>query len=236
MSLHRDESAQRGLVLAVALIWLVVATLLLFSSVQNALQEQKAARAFRDRAVAFQAAEMGLVDAEADIAASPSSTLSRSAMFAVGRFDGFPTAEQPLCRHGRANRLQGLCRIAQREELLSLLADEVAGEAVDGSVDAIAVEYGRFTGRILQTGGGMLPARLPRYVIELVRDQEQEQAEAREQVPQQEPATSSTTGAGNNKENNKADRPTAILYRITAIGFGPQPEVQVVLQSFYRKV
>ena len=200
-------SRQRGLVLVVALIWLLVATLLLLSSVQNALHEQKAARAFRDRAIAFQAAEAGLVDAESDIEASPSAALSRSTMFAANRSDGFPTDEQALCRQAGASRSRGLCRAAQGNALLSLLADDVDAS----STSAVAVEYGRFTGRTLQTGGGALPARLPRYVIELLRDHDaQFQSDAGSTTP-------------------------AYLYRITAIGFGPQPHTQVVLQSFYRK-
>jgi Tfp pilus assembly protein PilX len=242
MSRQRGTPRQRGVVLVVALLLLLVTTLLLFSSVQNALQEQKAARAFRDRAVAFEAAEAGLADAEADIEASPSSTRSRSALFVAGRSDGFPTTDMPLCRHGRASRLQGLCRAAQRDELLSLLAQEVAADGIDSGVDEIAVEYGRFTGRTLQTGGGMLPARPPRYVIELVRDRAVERA--LEQETQQEPAvetvaepsadTANRTAQGN--ANSSANSTASSLYRITAIGFGPQPEVQVVLQSFYRKV
>lgn len=201
---------QRGIVLVVALIWLLVATLLLLSSVQNALHEQKAARAFRDRAIAFQAAEAGLVDAESDIEASPSAALSRSTMFAANRADGFPTDDQALCQQGDANQTHGLCRAAQGNALLSLLADEV-DEADVSSTSHVAVEYGRFTGRTLQTSGGTLPALLPRYVIELLRDYD---AEA---------------------DSDAGSTTPAYLYRITAIGFGPQPSTQVVLQSFYRK-
>ncbi len=258
MSRRGGLSQQRGLVLVVAMVFLLVATLHLFSSVQNALLEQKAARAFRDRAVALEAAEAGLADAEADIEASPSSTLSRSALFVAGRSDGFPTADMPLCRHGRANRLQGLCRAAQHDELLSLLAQEVAVDERASGIEEIAVEYGRFTGRTLQTGGGMLPSRPPRYVIELVRDPEVERLLAQE--TQQEraletdaeraddaasstknntknsPKTSPKNSKKNSSEQNPKNNTTSSLYRITAIGFGPQTEVQVVLQSFYRKV
>ena len=253
-------SRQRGLVLVVVLIWMFAASLYLFSSVQNAVQEQKAARGFRDRAVALQAAEAGLADAEADISASPTLSLSRSALFGAGRSDGFPAADMALCQGGPTNRLQGLCRAAQPEELQTLLADEVAAVMIDGSVDAITVEYGRFTGRTLQTGGGMLPARLPRYVIELVRDFQVEQTLVLERESQQkyaiknaanttaDPAksnaydTSNSTlsstpkSASNSISNSTANSTNSSLYRITAIGFGPVSEVQVVLQSFYRKV
>ena len=197
----RYRYQQHGVVLAIALVWLLVATLLVMSSVQSALQEHKAARAFRDRAIAFQAAEAGLVDAEADIEASPSTALSRSALFAANRSDGFPQDGDAMCRNGTENQFRGLCRAGEGDALLALLANDV-GAANEG---AVSVEYGHFTGRTLQTGGGALPSRLPRYLIELVRD-------------------------------HRIDSDTLFyLYRITAIGFSPQPDHQVVLQSFYRK-
>jgi len=74
--------------------------------------------------------------------------------------------------------------------------------------DAPSVSYGRFTGQSMVTGKGAFPAKLPRYIIEAVQDVEGGQ---------------------------KADEQTKYLFRITAIGFGPNPETRVVLQSFYRK-
>jgi type IV pilus assembly protein PilX len=76
------------------------------------------------------------------------------------------------------------------------------------SSDSPSVQYGRFTGQTMVTGKGAFPAKLPRYIIEAVQDVEGGQ---------------------------KADEQTKYLFRITAIGFGPNPETQVVLQSFYRK-
>lgn len=193
---------QRGVVLGMVLLWLLLGTLLVASAVNNALQEQKAARSFRDRAIAFAAAEAGLVDAESDIEASPTLALSRSNLFAPSRSDGFPQSDQGACQQGQGNQFQGLCRSVPSQELLALLATDVA----DGSpTAAISVEYGRFTGRRLQTAGGALPARLPRYLIELLPD----------------PRTAANA--------------TSFIYRITAIGFGPHADIQVVLQSLYRK-
>ena len=62
---------------------------------------------------------------------------------------------------------------------------------------------------MLPTGGGSLPARAPRYIIEL--------------MPLVRAGEDASRRAGN-------------LYRITAIGFGARANTQVVLQSFYRKV
>ncbi|MBC3871285.1 pilus assembly PilX family protein [Undibacterium oligocarboniphilum] len=83
--------------------------------------------------------------------------------------------------------------------------------SIDLSNDAAgapSVKYGRFTGQTMVAGKGAFPAKLPRYIIEAVQDVE----------------------AG-----GKADEQTKYFFRITAIGFGPNPNTQVVLQSFYRK-
>lgn len=78
----------------------------------------------------------------------------------------------------------------------------------DDSAGSVSVKYGRFTGQTMPTEKGAFPARLPRYIVEAVQD----------------------TEAG-----GKADDQTKYIFRITAIGFGPNPNAKVVLQSFYRK-
>lgn len=74
---------------------------------------------------------------------------------------------------------------------------------------ARTVPYGHFTGSQFQSGEGPMPVRNPRYAIELVSNRLS-------------PSDATTSGMTN-------------LYRITAIGFGPQLGTQVLLQSFYRK-
>lgn len=83
----------------------------------------------------------------------------------------------------------------------------IANIASDDS-SSPSVKFGRFTGQTMVTGKGSFPAKLPRYIIEAVQDLE----------------------AG-----RKADEQTKYIFRITAIGFGANPDTQVVLQSFYRK-
>lgn len=76
----------------------------------------------------------------------------------------------------------------------------------DATARAVA-EVGEFTGRVFDAGlAGMRPELKPRYVIELIPD--------------------NTPGAA-------LDAPK--LYRITAMGFGPRKEVQVVLHSVFRR-
>lgn len=65
--------------------------------------------------------------------------------------------------------------------------------------------YGATTGATMQTGEGFLPFKRPRYVIERIECHE--------------------PGA------NAAE--PQLCYRVTAIGFGPKPGLEVVLQSVY---
>jgi type IV pilus assembly protein PilX len=65
--------------------------------------------------------------------------------------------------------------------------------------------YGATTGATMQTGEGFLPFKRPRYVIERIECHE--------------------PGA------NAVD--PQHCYRVTAIGFGPRPGLEVVLQSVY---
>jgi type IV pilus assembly protein PilX len=80
---------------------------------------------------------------------------------------------------------------------------------LDTSTSAPTVEFGQFTGRTFDSGSGIRPARRPRYIIELIDDQAQGNNAAGGQVPK--------------------------MYRVTAMGFGPRVDVQVVLQMVFRK-
>ncbi|MDY7574038.1 pilus assembly PilX family protein [Actimicrobium sp. CCI2.3] len=197
---------QSGITLIIVLVWLMAVSLLAMSALQIGLQDQKAARSYRDREIAFQAAEAGLRDAELDIEDSPDTHLSRSALFAANSKAGFPDEVGNDCQRGVSNRYQGLCRQSADASAPSWL--QVAQHGRDGIHDSdVAVAYGRFTGRSMQTGVGALPAMLPRYLIEL--------------MPYRQAGYS-------------AERPE-YFYRITAIGFGADVSSEVVLQTFYRK-
>jgi type IV pilus assembly protein PilX len=195
---------QRGTSLIVSLLMLTVVLMLGISAVQIALQGKKAARNERDWQIGFQAAEAALLDAELDIENSPDAGLSRSALFSADSAAGFPAPDESICHSGSSNTLLGLCRHAAGSAVPAWLAADF------GDVDAVTmstVPYGNFTGHRMQTGEGALPARVPRYIIEL--------------MPYREPGNSA----------GKLD----YVYRITAVGFGARDTTQVVLQSFYRK-
>jgi len=76
----------------------------------------------------------------------------------------------------------------------------------DTSSSAQTIEFGHFTSRQFASAGvGIQPAKAPRYVIELMLDP------------------------------GRPD-PSKIkyIYRVTAMGFGPRPHIQAVLQALYR--
>lgn len=80
--------------------------------------------------------------------------------------------------------------------------------AEDGGAGSVA--YGSLTGAAMETGQGFLPFKRPRYIVERI--------ECRQ------PGDDAATGAAPH-----------YCYRVTAIGFGAQPQTQVVLQSVFRR-
>lgn len=198
------HGGQRGTVLVISLVMLLAALLLGLSSARNALQGEKAARNERDRRIAFEAAEAALMDAELDIEKSPDAERSRSSHFSKSSALGFPGDDEPVCRSG-AGVDQGLCRHPAEREMPVWQAVNFLDE---NSASAASVAYGSFTGQRFAFGKGSLPARLPRYVIELMKY---------------------------NRPGENAEEDGSYFYRVTAIGFGARESTQVVLQTFYRK-
>ena len=192
----RQIPGERGAALLTALFLLIAVLIVGVSAAQIALNAEKSARNERDRHIALQAAEAGLVDAERDIEGGSDRASARAALFADGSVIGFTDG----CGRGADSVNLGLCTRALPP----------AWQAVDLAGDAdYAVPYGKFTGAAMQVGSGSLPARAPRYIIELM------------------PLTRAGEDAGQRAGN---------FYRITAIGFGTRDSTRVVLQSFYRKV
>jgi Tfp pilus assembly protein PilX len=186
---------RRGAALLTALFVVLALTIIGVAAAHTALNAEKSARNERDRHIAFQAAEAALLDAERDIEGIENPASARSTLFAIGSALGFVEG----CGRGPDNL--GLCMYSPTAP-----AWQVADLAGVGDT---TTPYGRFTGSLLPTGGGALPGRAPRYVIELM------------------PLARAGEDAG---------RRSANVYRITAIGFGVRPTTHVVLQSFYRKV
>lgn len=197
---HRS---QHGATLIITMLLLMIVLLLGIAAAQIALQGEKSSRNDRDHQIAFQAAEAALLDAEMDIQQSPDEVRSRSHLFGVNSALSFPVAADRICARGDQNIGLGLCRY---EEGASSAWRHV--DFMDtGAHTASSVTYGKFTGQSFQSGMGLLPARLPRYIIELIPHRR----------------------AGTSAEQ------VEYLYRITAVGFGVRETTQVALQTFYRK-
>lgn len=100
----------------------------------------------------------------------------------------------------------GLCTAA-------LVANKPVWYAVDftdNTATARSTQFGQFTDRTFSTGAsGIRPERLPRYIIEVLPDQ-----------------TPGQQVSGGNKK---------VLYRVTAMGFGPRVDTQAVIQMIFRK-
>lgn len=150
---------QHGVALLVALLMLVAVLLIGASAARMAWQGEKAARAERDRHVAFQAAEDALADAEREIEAGPGWS-ARSALFAPDSVAGFEDG----CGAGIDSANLGLCaRAADGAPPVWQTVDLGADDAA-----ARSVPYGRYTGAAMETGQGFLPFKRPRYIVEQV--------------------------------------------------------------------
>lgn len=197
-ALSSAMSRQHGAALLVALCVTLVLLIAGVSAVRNAVHAEKASRGDRDRTIAFHAAEAALTDAERDIEGGANPGSPRALMLAAGA--GFAQG----CGAGAADPGAGLCAHAPRPALPAWQRVPLADSA-----DEHGVQYGRFTGMAMPVGGGSLPSRAPRYIIE--------------SMP--------SARAG----EDASVRPPTLL-RITAIGFGASEASQVVLQTYYLKL
>lgn len=145
---------QQGAVLATVLFLMLAVLMMSVASTRAALMAAKSARVERDRHVALASAEAALLDAERDIDGAAGSASPRAAIFAHGDASAFVAG----CSGGAEH--SGLCRLAAPPAAPAWQAADLAGER--------AVEYGRFSGRAMPTGTGLLPSRPPRYLIELL--------------------------------------------------------------------
>ncbi len=215
---HTPRSAalnqrQNGFSLIVSLLMLVVIIILGIGATNIALNEERSARNGRDRQIAFQAAEAALIDAEHDLlgpstgiaCGGPSGTQywGRSAATC---FDGTSASVAGFASGCSAPPNEGLCDLTS--------ANNPIWESIDfndSSANAKTVVYGKYSGNSYPTGGNSQPAKAPRYIIEL--------------VPQNNVIGDSLGETNGTKKEQKW------MYRVTAIGFGPNENAQVVLQS-----
>lgn len=189
------RSRARGFSMIVVLIILGILSLLGVAATHMTLLTERSSRYDRDWQVAYQSAEAALLDAEFDIRGPNTSASKRVSQFSNTSLLGFTAG----C--GTSGSDRGLC--------LPTTAGKAAWYQVDfldTSASAPTVEFGQFTGRVLDYGTtGVRPSRKPRYIIEI--------------IPDMQPGFSTTR----------------FMYRVTAMGFGPRDDTQAVLQMFFRK-
>jgi type IV pilus assembly protein PilX len=106
---------------------------------------------------------------------------------------------------GQTGDEKGLCTLNQENKLAWLAINFLESDSSKSKY----VEFGDFTGRKFSAGNtGIQPALKPRYIIELIDDP--------------------------NIERTQAQQYRKYVFRVTAIGFGPSKNTQVVLQTIYR--
>lgn len=209
----------------VTVLFLTLAVLMMsVSGTRAALAAAKSARHERDRHVALQAARAALLDAERDIAGAAGPASPRTAVFAAASADAF------VHRCAGSGEHAGLCALAPA-------AGAPAWQAVDLESDS-AVEYGRFTGAAMPLGAGLLPARAPRYVVELLPGPATGASPGPGSAPGPGASPDPDPGPGPNPGPGPGSGPGpghGPIFRITAIGFGASPSTRVVLQAYYRR-
>jgi len=216
MTLHfrsRTPRAERGAVLVVSLMFLVVLTLLALTSMSGTTLEERMAGQYRDLNLAFQSAEAALRDAERDLfgvtavgAPAPGTPGGARANVISGRTgfgDGNDTANGTCTDSGNVNYGRGLCYprdpgVHPRFPTADLSA-----------ASTVAVPYGTYTSATPLLG----VSNQPRYLIEAIWSG----------VPA---GPTQSIGAG-------AGPPT--YYRITARGFGANQNTRITLQEMYLK-
>ena len=197
--------AQQGMSLIMVMLIMVVVAMLGISGVQIAMMAERGARNDRDMQIAFQAAEAALLDAEFDITNKNTSTARATKPFSKANI---ATSFLPDC--GSSGDLLGLCKGEEKNIVPSWLIVDFT----DKSASASTVEFGKFTGREFPVGtAGIQPSKKPRYIIEWLKD-----------------AVSVTRDAATGKSTENS----SFYFRVTAMGFGPRPDIQVILQTVYR--
>jgi type IV pilus assembly protein PilX len=150
----KPSHTQRGLALVCALMLMVATMVIGVAVARGAFVLLAAAHNERDRDLAQAAAEAALRDAEHDIAGPADASPDRAAHFGPAGAAAF------VDDCGRGADDLGLCqaRAPPAWQTLDLAAED----------NPALVPYGHFTGAALAVGRGLLPARLPAYVIERI--------------------------------------------------------------------
>ena len=207
MTTARYPRRQRGAILIISLMFLVVLTMLALTTMGGITLEERMAGQYRDLNVAFQAAESALRDAERDIWGTGVTGATLRAPIISGRTgfgDGSDTPNGTCTNNTNATYGWGLCYASATGPFPPVTTADLR------PTTAIAVPYARYT------GATALPsvAAQPRYIIEAIWLN----------IVPTPTLTSLTPIAG-----------VTTYYRITAQGIGVNPNSRITLQEMYLK-
>ena len=168
----------------------MIVSLLGIGAAQIALMGERGVRNERDSQIAKQGAEEALINAEID-------------MLKGSRTEFFKTPNNFKTNCGTTGQLQGLCAQATTGQPIWLAADLTGSQST---------QVGTFASTTMTSGSGIQPAKLARYIVELLPDR----------------SINTEAGLSASRGGEK------FLHRVTAIGFGPREDIKTVLQMVYR--
>lgn len=198
---------QRGAILIISLMFLVVLTMLALTTMGGITLEERMSGQYRDLNVAFQAAESALRDAERDVwgVGAAGANTPRSPIIS-GRtgFGDLSDTTNGTCSTDATVMGRGLCLASATGPIPPFPTHDL------GPASTVAVPYGRFT------NATQLPrvSAQPRYIIEAIWLN----IVPPPTVQSLAPVTGVTT-----------------YYRITAQGFGVNTNTRITLQEMYLK-
>jgi type IV pilus assembly protein PilX len=155
---------ERGVALLVTLLLMVAVLLLGASASTMALLGEQAARAERDRLIAFQAAEDALMDAERDIESGRSPAVPPPAPTPVAAPAG--PAAPPSAAAAAASAPVTAAPVAARDAAAAAPREPAPDWQRNDLAGDATVPFGALSGAVMETGEGFQPFRRPRYFAE----------------------------------------------------------------------
>jgi type IV pilus assembly protein PilX len=157
---------QEGAILVIALLFLVLLTIIGISSISSVTLEEKMAGNLREQAIAFNAAESALRDAEVDLESTIGGTCvpGVSVTGCLGERDPITVATFTTNCSGAFTG--GICR--QPATPTNSWQTDIVSGTWDWTHADKTVGYGTYTGVIPLTG----VSRQPRYVIEYLQEKD----------------------------------------------------------------
>lgn len=202
-----NQRRQRGAILIISLMFLVVLTMLALTTMGGITLEERMSGQYRDLNVAFQAAESGLRDAERDIWGTGTATATPRAPIISGRTgfgDGNDAPNGTCTNNTNTTYGWGLCYAVATGPFPAFPAVDLSASST------IAIPYGKYTGA---TALQYVSAQ-PRYIIEAIWKDISPTPTLQSLSP--------VAGVTN-------------YYRITSQGVGVNPNTRVTLQEMYLK-